>query len=57
MKKHPMPTVAEALRYLASQGYKLREVDKAVKDHQMSVVEIADAVKRLRELDDGLAGA
>lgn len=51
MKKHPMSTVAEALRYLASHGYRLREVDQAVQKHKMSVVEIAEAVKQLKELD------
>lgn len=47
-----MSEVAEALRYLESQGYKLREVDRAVRKHKMSVVEIADAVKQLKKFDE-----
>lgn len=52
MKKHPMPTVAEALRYLDSQGYKLREVEQAVRNHKMGVVEIAEAIKQLKDFQE-----
>lgn len=51
MKLHPMPVVADALRYLQSQGYGMTEIVAAVHEHKMSVVEIAQAVKELRKQD------